>query len=93
MQGKAACPAKAVPEETLSEYAAEFNSGFEKVEVCSGNNLIFHFYDGTKKEIFWQDRSRRESWTDEMKQKARETYYAGRNQNTSNEEQVHRCAD
>ena len=85
MQGKAACPAKAVPEETLSEYAAEFNSGFEKVEVCSGNRLIFRFCDGSEKEIVWQARSRRESWTDEMKQKARTRYYADRNADSGNQ--------
>ena len=39
------------------------------------------FYDGTEKEIIWQERSRRDSWTDEMKQKARSRYYADCNAN------------
>lgn len=87
VHGKSACPAKAIPEEILSKYAAEINSEMiEKVEVCSDNVLQFHLSDKSIITKQWQDRSRRESWTDEMKQKARETYYAGRNQNTSNKE-------
>ena len=87
MYGKSACPAKAVPEEILSEYASEINTKkIEKVEVCSDNILRFHLSDKSIITKQWQDRSRRESWTDEMRQKARETYYAGRNQNTSDKE-------
>ena len=87
VHGKTACPAKAVPEDILSEYAAEINTEkIEKVEVCSDNILRFCLSDKSEITKQWQDRSRRESWTDGMKQKARETYYAGRNQNTSDKE-------
>ena len=94
MHGKTACPAKAVPEEILLECAAEINMEMiEKVEVCSGNILHFCLSDKSVITKQWQDRSRRESWTDEMKAKARKTYYAGRNQNTSDKEQIHCSAD
>lgn len=93
MYGKSACPAKAVPEEILSEYIAEINTDVEKVEVCSDNFLRFQLFNGDTITKQWQDRSRCDSWTDEMKQKAREMYYAGRNQNSSDKEQIHRSAD
>ena len=87
MYGKSLCPAKAVPEEILSEFASEINTEIiEKVDVCSDNILQFCLSDNSIITKQWQDRSRRESWTDEMKAKARETYYAGRNQNTSDKE-------
>ena len=87
MHGKTACPAKAVPEDILSEYAAEINlEMIEKVEVCSDNVLRFRLSDKSIVTKQWQGRSRRDSWTDEMKAKARETYYTGRNQNTSDKE-------
>ena len=104
VKGKSACASKQVPEDTLMQSAAIalalpafdadiFKAKTDSVLVCGGNRLVFRFHDGTEKEIVWQDRSRRESWTDEMKAKARETYYAGCNQNTSDEEQVYRRAD
>lgn len=37
-----------------------------------GNRLLFHFTDGTVTERTWCNRSRSESWTDEMRQKARD---------------------
>jgi hypothetical protein len=35
--------------------------------VCNENMLIFHFYDGSEVTRKWKDRSRSQSWTDEMK--------------------------
>ena len=47
--------------------------------------------DGTEREVFWVDRSRSQSWTPEMKAKARqkalerkETKHAKSNENTGN---------
>ena len=96
VKGKSACASKQVPEDTLMHSAAIvldlpafdadiFKAKIDSVLVCSGNKLIFRFRDGTEKEIIWQDRSRLESWTDEMKQKARETYYADRNANSGDQ--------
>ncbi|NBI87897.1 recombinase family protein, partial [Lachnospiraceae bacterium] len=34
--------------------------------------LVYVFHDWRTKEVTWQHKSRRESWTDEMRQKARE---------------------
>lgn len=49
---------------------------FEKqviyIDACPGNLLRFHFYDGIEKELAWKDRSRRESWTPEMRETARQ---------------------
>ena len=43
-----------------------------QIVVPKGNVLIFHLADGSTVERTWQDRSRRESWTPEMREKARQ---------------------
>ena len=43
---------------------------------------IFHLRDGRKERLEWQNRSRAESWTPEMKEKAREA--AGRKNDGKN---------
>lgn len=81
--GKDACPAKQIPEEILKEVAAEVlgldafdENSFEKqidhIIVPGANMLTFVFRDGRREERIWKDRSRRESWTPEMKEKARQ---------------------
>ena len=42
------------------------------ITACDGNVLILHFKVGSEQKVVWQDRSRRESWTDEMKRQASE---------------------
>jgi len=80
--GKAACPAKQIPEETLLNIAAEalgkenfdeqaFLELIDYIKVPAANRLRFVFYDGQVRDCEWKDRSRAESWTDEMKQAAR----------------------
>ena len=82
-RGKSACPSQQVPEsiliaktsevlgftgwdrKTLMEYVAE-------IQVPGHNRLVYVFKDGHTQEVDWQNPSRRESWTEEMKQKARE---------------------
>ena len=78
-KGKKYCPdSKVIPEETLKRAAAEImradtfsDEDFEKkvsfIEAHSGNLLRFHLADGSTAEYVWKDRSRSESWTDEMK--------------------------
>jgi DNA invertase Pin-like site-specific DNA recombinase len=80
--GKSYCNSKAIPEETI--YSLLKNElGMDKItfdtvkakihfiEAFNGNRLVFHLTDGTEKEIHWKDKSRRESWTPEMKELAR----------------------
>jgi len=47
-----------------------FLESVQEVHVPAFNHLVFCLKDGTKDERVWQDRSRRESWTLEMKQQA-----------------------
>ena len=81
--GKAACASKQVPEETLKGAAAKamgmvefveavFRERVESILVCNGNKLVFRFRDGTETTQHWKDRSRSQSWTDEMKEAARQ---------------------
>lgn len=81
--GKEACPAKQIPENILIAKTSEILGTDEwdreillrqvkEIQVPQNNTLIYVFYDGHTKEITWQHKSRRESWTPEMRQKARE---------------------
>lgn len=83
-RGKKYCQtSKMIPEETLKAVCTtalglpEFDAKiFEKqvisIDACPGNLLRFHFYDSSEKELTWKDRSRRESWTPEMRETARQ---------------------
>ena len=81
--GKVACPSKQIPEETLCQVAAEvlgldtfsenaFLGKITAVRVEKDNTLVFCLTDGTETVKRWQDRSRSESWTEEMKEVARQ---------------------
>ena len=76
--GKAACPSKQIPEDTLIAATGEVidstdavDSKITAVRVENDNTLVFCLADGTETVKRWQDRSRRESWTLEMKNAAR----------------------
>lgn len=82
-QGKAYCHGKKIPEDTLKivcsdtlgllEYDAKvFSERVDRIEVPSDNRLLFIFKDGRTEEHIWADKSRRDSWTTEMKQAATE---------------------
>jgi site-specific DNA recombinase len=43
-----------------------------EIVVPFPNKLIYRFKDGHETEVGWKDHSRRDSWTDEMKQQALE---------------------
>lgn len=77
--GKSACASKAVPEKTLEEICQGLE--FENITVCNDNTLIIHLKDGSEKQVRWKDRSRSESWTDEMKNEARNKANERKNQN------------
>ena len=57
--------------ETFDE--AVFLAKVERIEVGTENRLTYCFKDGSKVTTVWQDRSRRESWTSEKREAARQT--------------------
>ena len=78
-RGKAFCQSKQIPEEILIAATKEvvgsldaLGSKITAVRVENGNTLVFCHTDGTETVKRWADRSRRESWTPEMKEKARQ---------------------
>ena len=82
-EGKEYCRSKKIPEGTiksvimqflsLDEWSATAFSRQVQWMVASGpNTLELHMTDGCVRYLEWQDRSRRNSWTPEMKEKARQ---------------------
>ena len=68
-KGKAACPSKQIPERTLIELTDGIP--FDMLTADDGNTVKLHYKDA-ETILHWQDRSRSESWTDEMKERARQ---------------------
>lgn len=82
-KGKSFCQSKQIPEKTLEAVTAEilglntfdgdeFLSKIDHVEVPGPNRLIYVFKDGNTAERIWKDPSRRDSWTPEMREAARQ---------------------
>ena len=82
-KGKKYCASKVIPESTLQAATAEvlgmshfdeeaFQSQIDYIEACPDNLLRFVFVSGIVREYRWKDRSRRDSWTDEMREAARQ---------------------
>lgn len=82
-EGKAACPAKQIPEEELYRVTAEvlgvagtnvdaFFSRISAIRAENDHTLVFRLVDGAQTVKQWQSRSRRSSWTPEMKEAARQ---------------------
>ena len=72
--GKTACPSKAIPESILEAIADEVG-GIGKItalQACEGNTLVLTLTNGEQIVKRWQDRSRRQSWTPEMRAEARQ---------------------
>ena len=67
--GKSYCPAKAIPEEKLMQTVALVGHTGEITAITAHNNNLLEFTlkDGTNAVKRWQDRSRAESWTPEMR--------------------------
>ena len=67
--GKKACASKAIPEPTLIALAEKnaHRGQITAVTVAPENHLTFRFADGSECEEIWQDRSRSESWTADMR--------------------------
>lgn len=75
--GKAACPSKRIPENILIDTTMSVAESLEAltgkitaVRAENGNRLVFCFPDGTESVKRWYDRSRADSWTEEMKNAA-----------------------
>lgn len=82
--GKAACPAKKIPENLILESAASvlgldsfdpevFKANIKEIRIPGNNRMIFIFHDGAQVEREWQDKSRSASRTPEMRKHAAET--------------------
>lgn len=76
--GKDACPSRQIPEDALIAATEEvigsmdaIGSKITAVRAENENKLTFFMSDGEQIVKRWQDRSRRESWTPEMKEAAR----------------------
>ena len=72
-----------IPEATLDELVRQVTDdpfSVKKIIADDGNTLHFHLSDGSVVTRTWTDRSRAESWTPEMKEKARQQSLARRRQ-------------
>ncbi|MHB1154620.1 MAG: recombinase family protein [Eubacteriales bacterium] len=90
--GKASCVSKQIPEDTLMSLAADilmldefdeaiFKKHISTIQIHNLNKVTFIFRDGHEVIAEWHDRSRRESWTEEKRQQARErTMQQGRDE-------------
>lgn len=81
--GKAYCASKRIRDDVLRKACAQalnldsfdekiFKKNVKRIDAYNGNRLVFHFFDGSTKEVFWNKPSRKDSWTQEMKARARE---------------------
>ena len=72
-EGRDACPAQQIPERILDGFAAELGGmgNIAEIIVPASNRLVFQLAGGTEVEREWTI-SRRDSWTDEMKESARQ---------------------
>ncbi len=81
-KGIDACNSKQVPYEKVKEAVnhilcrKQFDKEFMKLKVSKivvmpHKRLVFHMRDGSTKEYFWKEQSRREAWTPEKREQAR----------------------
>ena len=72
--GKAECPSKQIPENTLISLIESITDDYgriNRIEILPDNTVNFTLNDEQIISRTWQDRSRRESWTPEMREAAR----------------------
>lgn len=80
--GKAYCASKKIRDDVLRKACAEalnitsfdefvFKEKVSRIDAFNNNRLVFYFKDGSTKEVIWKNPSRSDSWTEDMKQKAR----------------------
>jgi DNA invertase Pin-like site-specific DNA recombinase len=81
--GKSACESKHIPEDILINTTAvilgfatfdepAFRDRVDRIQACNDNTLMYRFIDGTETIVKWKDKSRTQSWTDEMRETARQ---------------------
>ena len=81
--GKSECPSQRIPEDILIAKTSEvlghdgwgreeLTRDIDEILVPEHNCLVYVFHDGHMESVHWRHPSRRESWTPEMRQKARE---------------------
>lgn len=81
--GKKACHTKQIPEDILMAVTAYvlgttefdpvlFREVVQEIRVPAFNRLVFVMTDGSRVEREWKSKSRRDSWTDEMRAQAAE---------------------
>ena len=74
-KGKIACPSTRIPESSLDEVFAGIDlDSIETITACDNNILKVKFSDGSEYKYVWKDRDRRDSWTPEMRERARKKY-------------------
>lgn len=82
-KGKKSCASKTIPEETLKALTMEvlgdelfseenLKAKIESIHICNGNSVAFYFKTGEEVIKYWTPLSRKDSWTPEMKEKARQ---------------------
>ncbi len=74
-KGKAFCSSKQIPEDTLLSVILSIKDDIAKVKEIladKGNRLIVRLTDNSEVVTFWKAHSRKDSWTPEMKEKARQ---------------------
>ena len=81
MKGKKYCASKQIPERILLQTTANvlgleefdeeaFAAAVECIHVTGPNSLRYIFRNRQEQEVVWQDHSRRDSWTDDMRVQA-----------------------
>ncbi len=86
-KGKEQCHSKAIREDILDDLTKKtlglpdisrdaLLDKVDYIEAGDGYKILYHLKDGVIKDAYWQNKSRKEAWTDEMKEKARRKAYA-----------------
>ena len=81
--GKDYCDSQQIPEDILIEKTCDvlginlfdekiFHERIKAIIVPQNNTLVYVFTDGTEKRVEWKHKSRRDSWTPEMREAARQ---------------------
>jgi len=85
--GRAHCAAQQIPDDILRAKLAEAGGleGLQEIRVPGPNLLQFVYKDGRQTELPWRHPSRRESWTPEMKERARQDALRGQSARRDNQ--------
>ena len=84
IDGLEGCVSKQIPDSVLHELADSLEKEIEKIIRLPENNVNFVFTDKTESLKHWVQPSRADSWTDEMKEQARQKGLERRRQNAKN---------